>query len=173
MKLNKKILIIENFLPNLNYYLKDIHKISLYEQEEFNNKFNFKQTWPGKRSNFLHLENPFLFFLIMQNLQKIDFLKNYVVDLYLHLRREEDFHKDWIHTDVLHDYSFLIYLNKDNLNSGTYIYNEDKQIISDIKYIQNRFVIFTSSYNHMGYGHFGNNSENGRLTINGFITIKN
>jgi hypothetical protein len=172
MKLNKKILTIENFLPNLNHYLKDIHKISLYEQEEFNNKFNSKQIWPGKRSNFLHLENSFLFFLILQNLEKIDFLKKYVVDLYLHLRREDDFYKDWIHVDSPHDYSFLIYLNKNNFSSGTYIYDENKQIISDIKYIQNRFVIFNSSYNHMGYGHFGNNSENGRLTLNGFITLK-
>ena len=40
--LNKQTLIIEEFLPNLSHYLKDIYNIPLYNQEEFNNKFNLK-----------------------------------------------------------------------------------------------------------------------------------
>ena len=170
--LNKQTLIIEEFLPNLSHYLKDIYNIPLYNQEEFNNKFNLKQTWPGKRSSSLNLENKFLFFLILQNLEKVSFLKKYSLDIFLHLRREEDFLKDWIHKDTS-DYAFLIYLNPTNLNSGTYIYDENNNIISDVKYVQNRFVIYNGSYNHMGYGHYGNSPENGRLTINGFLDIKN
>lgn len=169
--LNKKIYIIENFLPDLNYYLNEIHKINLYKLDEYNSKFNLKQNWPGERSNALHLESPFLFHLILQNLkQKIDFLKHFKIDLYLHLRKEESVFKDWIHKDE-QDYSFLIYLNKTNLNSGTYLFDENNQIVSDIKYVENRFVIYNSSYNHSAYGHFGNNSQNGRLTLNGFLNI--
>jgi len=169
--LDKKILIIDNFLPNLEYYLNELHKIPLFEPNEFNLKFNSKQHFPGKRSNLLNIVNPFFFSLILQNLEKVSFLKKYSLDLYLHLRRKEDIDKDWIHQDIT-DYSFLIYLNETNSNSGTYFYDEgQKNLIADIKYVQNRFVIFNSSYNHMGYGHFGTTSENGRLTTNGFVTV--
>jgi hypothetical protein len=41
----------------------------------------------------------------------------------------------------------------------------------DAKYVQNRFIIYNGSYNHMGYGHFGESPENGRLTINGFLRV--
>ena len=69
------------------------------------------------------------------------------------------------------DYAFLIYLNETNLKSGTYLYDENHNVIADIKYVQNRFVIYSGSYNHMGYGHFGNSKENGRLTLNGFLNV--
>ena len=89
--------------------------------------------------------------------------------MYVHLRKLEDNDKDWIHKDP-EDFAFLIYLNETNLKSGTYLYDEGG-MISDIKYIQNRFFIYSGSYDHMGYGHFGNNAKNGRLTLNGFIKI--
>ena len=99
------------------------------------------------------------------------FLKKYSIDIYLHLRKKEDSLKDWIHKDIECDYAFLIYLNNTNLNSGTYLYDEENNIIVDAKYVQNRFVIYNGSYNHMGYGHFGESPENGRLTINGFLKV--
>lgn len=166
---DRKILVIENFLPNLDRYLEEIYKIDLYHEEEYNKKFNCKQKWPGERSNLLNLESPFLFFLILQNLNKVDFIKKFSLELFLHFRGKEFLNKDWIHTDSYCDYSFLIYLNKDNFDSGTYIYDNNKKMIADIKYVQNRFVIFSADYNHMGYGHFGENKKEGRLTINGFL----
>ena len=159
---------IDDFLPNLKEYLSEIYKIPMYEKEEYNKKINLKTNFPGKRSNSLFVDNKFLFFLILQNLEKVSFLKKYSLDIFLHLRRNED--KDWIHKDS-DDYSFLIYLNETNLNSGTYLYDENDNITSDIKYVQNRFVIYNGSYYHMGYGHFGNLPENGRLTLNGFLKI--
>ena len=165
----KKLLMIDNFLPYLTEYLLEIYKIPLYEPEEYK-RVNINTNWPGKRSFSLFSENKFLYFLILQNLHKVSFLKKYTLDLFLHLRREQDYSKDWIHTDN-DDYAFLIYLNKTNLNSGTYLYDENKNIISDIKYVQNRFVIYSGSYNHMGYGHFGDCPENGRLTFNGFLNL--
>jgi hypothetical protein len=169
---DKRTLVVEDFLPNLKQYLNEIYKIPLYEQKEFSNRFNLNATWPGKRSNVLNLECPFLYYIILQNLEKIFFLKKFTLNLHLHLRRDIDSEKDWIHKD-LQDYSFLIYLNNTNLNSGTYLYNESNELISDIKYVQNRFVLFNCSYSHMGYGHFGTSPENGRLTINGFIKVEN
>jgi hypothetical protein len=166
----KKFLIIENFLPNLKEYLTEIYKITLYENKEYIEKFNY-ETWPGKRSNYLFDENKFLFFLITQNLNKVYFIKKYTLKLFLHLRRQEDSLKDWIHKDLDTDYAFLIYLNDTNLNSGTFLYDEEKNMIADIKYVKNRFVIYNGSYNHMGYGHFGESPENGRLTINGFLKV--
>jgi hypothetical protein len=168
--LNKQILVIEEFLPNLKHYLTEIYKIPLYGQQEHNKKFNCKSTFPGKRSSSLYVSDKFLFFLILQNLKKISFLNKYNLDIYLHLRRQEDFFKDWIHKDTS-DYAFLIYLNATNLNSGTYLYDEEGNIVSDIRYVQNRLVIYNGSYNHMGYGHFGDSCENGRLTLNGFLNI--
>jgi hypothetical protein len=171
-KSNKQILVIEEFLPNLKHYLTEIYKIPLYEKEEISKKFNLKGNFPGKRSNSLYAGDKFLYFLILQNLEKVYFLKKYSTDIFLHLRRQTDSSKDWIHKDES-DYAFLIYLNKTNLNSGTYLYDEDNNIVSDIKYVQNRFVMYNGSYNHMGYGHFGDSHENGRLTLNGFLSIHN
>jgi hypothetical protein len=159
---DKKFLILENFLTDLKHYLPEIYKIPLFEN---------KGNWPGKRSNYLFNENKFLFFLILQNLNKVCFLKKYSLEIFLHLRRKEDSLKDWIHKDIEYDYAFLIYLNDTNLNSGTYLYDEENNMIVDAKYVQNRFVIYNGSYNHMGYGHFGEYPENGRLTINGFLKV--
>ena len=50
----KKLLIIENFLQNLGHYLPEIYKIILYNNEEFNKKFNVTVNWPGKRSESLN-----------------------------------------------------------------------------------------------------------------------
>jgi len=166
----KKFLILENFLTNLKYYLPEIYKIPLFENKEYIEKYG-NGNWPGKRSNSLFNENKFLFFLILQNLNKVCFLKKYSLEIFLHLRRKEDSLKDWIHKDMEDDYAFLIYLNDTNLNSGTYLYDEENNMIVDAKYVQNRFVIYNGSYNHMGYGHFGESPENGRLTINGFLKV--
>jgi len=169
-KIEKKLMIIENFLPNLEKFIQDIYKINLFENKKFNEKFNSNDSWPGLRSGSLFLENKFLFCLILQNLNKVCFLKKYNLDMYIHLRRQEDAIKDWTHTDS-NDFAFLIYLNNTNLSSGTYLYNDKEEVISDIKYVHNRFVIYSGSYKHKGYGHFGQSSEDGRLTVNGFLNI--
>jgi len=169
-KIEKKYMVIENFLPNLEKFIQDIHKINLLEQDKYNEKYNAKDTWSGLRSGDLFIENKFLFFLILQNLNKVCFLKKYGLKMCLHLRRQEDVMKDWIHIDP-DDFAFLIYLNNTNLSSGTYLYDDEGNVISDIKYVHNRFVIYSGSYKHMGYGHFGKSSDEGRLTINGFLNV--
>ena len=169
-----KTIVIENFLPHLKEFLNEIQNIKLYDLETFNNKFHTpkqKVTWPGLRSNSLIVENKFLFFLVLENLKKIYFLEKYSVEMFIHLRRKEDIDKDWIHKDN-DDYAFLIYLNNTNLDSGTYLYDDANNVSTDIKYVQNRFVMYNGLYSHMGYGHFGNDTNNGRLTLNGFLNLK-
>ncbi len=172
-KMNNKLILIDNFLPQLNFILPKIIETPLYELNEYKSKFPSFGHWPGKRSQSLIVENPILYAYVMETiLNKVDILKNKNFNclMFLHLRRNEDAQKDWIHTDP-HTFSALIYLNETNLNSGTKIYNDKKEETTDIKYIQNRFFMFNGNYNHMGYGHFGENSNNGRLTFNLFIDI--
>jgi len=171
--MDSKLLVIDNFLPQLDFILPKIQEVPLYELEEYNTKFNRKENWPGKRSQTLIFENPILYAYVMEVvLKKVDFLKNkkFNCEMFLHLRRNEDIDKDWIHKDR-ETFSSLIYLNKTNLNSGTKIYTDEKEETADIKYVKNRFFIYNSAYNHVGYGHFGETSSDGRLTFNLFINI--
>jgi len=169
--MDNKLLVIDNFLPQLDFILPKIQETPLYELKEYNIKFNKKESWPGKRSQTLILENPILYAYVMETvLKKADVLKNkkFNCEMFLHLRRSEDMDKDWIHKDK-DTFSSLIYLNKTNLNSGTKIYTDEKEETADIKYVQNRFVIYNGNYNHVGYGHFGKTPSDGRLTFNLFI----
>lgn len=169
--MDSKLLLIDNFLPHLDLILPKIQEVLLYESKEYNSKFNANETWPGKRSQQLIIENPILFAYVMEIfLKKVDLLKNkkFTCKMFLHLRRHEDINKDWVHKDS-HTFSSLIYLNKTNLNSGTKIYTDEKKETADLKYVQNRFVMYNGNYNHMGYGHFGESSIDGRLTFNLFI----
>ena len=52
----KKLLMIDNFLPYLTEYLLEIYKIPLYEPEEYK-RVNINTNWPGKRSYVLNLDN--------------------------------------------------------------------------------------------------------------------
>ena len=42
-------------------------------------------------------------------------------------------------------------------------------MITDVKYVQNRLVMYSGGYLHSGYGHFGATPEVGRTTINLFL----
>jgi hypothetical protein len=167
-----KCIIIDNFFERFNVIEESFKKISLYEKEEYIKKFNDIQNWPGKRSNFINIENPFLFNLFLNEFNsKINF--NFKkLSVFIHLRTIMDEKKDWIHDDVnAGQYTCLVYLSKTNLNSGTYIYSQDKEIISDIKFVQNRAFFFDARYLHSAYGHHGDDINNGRLTLNAFLTM--
>ena len=131
------ITIKENFLPNLDLYLKNIREIPVHSIEEYCKITNDHSiTFPGKRSDSLLKINPFLYCLINQELLKLNILKKYSIDLYVHLKTEKDTKKDWVHTDGNFDHTVVIYLSN-IFNSGTYFYDEDT-ITADIKYKQNR-----------------------------------
>ena len=175
----------DDILNNLNLLLPHLNKIELHSPKQHKVP---DYSWPGKRSFELSATEPFLFYLVMKSIQDLElpFLSsNIEVKMYMHLREKKDASKDFIHRDSLPttkvvdnkllptgftpDFSGLIYLNETNTNAGTYLYNEQGEIITDFKYVQNRFVIFSSAYLHKGYGHFGNSCQNGRTTLNIFI----
>lgn len=159
----------EDFFPNLNILLPEIYKIPIYTNEEYKKLTDNPSEWPGKRSAPFHESNMLLNYIIMDLLERknlIDNQRDYEVFNCLHLRTQES--NDWIHQDS-DNLAALIYLNKTNLNSGTKMYNPEGQMINDIKYVQNRCIMFDAKYYHSGYGHFGTDIYNGRLTINCFL----
>ena len=160
----------ENFFTNLDYILPELHKIKLYNKDEFNKKFD-QQQWPGLRSEPLTNYHPILTSHILDNLKHLPIFKNmkFKLNMYLHLRLPEDDANDWIHKDTNDDYAALIYLNETNLSSGTLIYDDSKNIVNDIKYVKNRLICYSANYNHKGYGYFGDSVKNGRLTLNLFM----
>ena len=91
--------------------------------------------------------------------------------MYAHVRLKKDNQNDFIHTDTANNtiYSGLIYLNKTNLDSATLFYDEKDNIIHGVKYVQDRLVIFSSAYRHMSFNNFGDDIDNGRVTLNLFF----
>ena len=58
-------IIIENFFDNFKNIKDTFKKIPLYSLKEYNKKFHKYENWPGKRSQALHDDYPFLFNLII------------------------------------------------------------------------------------------------------------
>jgi len=172
--------IVDNFFDDF-YYIKDYFKnIKLYDLNTYR-KFKdvenpTSENWPGKRSKMLHNTEPFLFALFIKTFyEKFNnpFNKQeFNVKTHIHLRLEKDNKLDWMHKDCPEHYSFLIYLSETNLNSGTALYDDNKNLITDIKFVQNRAVLFDSNYNHKAVQNHGDSVENGRLTFNGFFRLK-
>lgn len=160
---------IDNFfeLPDLIYH--ECKKVELFSMKDHPDAKSATTRWPGYRSLELGASQPLLKYFCMKYLDlnnikaKID-----LTPMYIHSRPYDENDKDFIHVDAS-EYSFLIYVSKTNLNSGTVLYNDKDEIINDFKFVQNRLVFFDSKYRHMAYGHHGENINNSRLTINGFI----
>jgi hypothetical protein len=165
-----KLIQQDNFFPNLNLILPEVKKIKLYNLEQFHKLHHGKGNWPGYRSLPINQTNPSLYLYINHLMREKKLIPKgkYSISTFLHLRLKEDDKKDWIHKDD-DDFAGLIYLSNSNPHSGTYLYDENKNIINDIKFVQNRFVMYDGSYNHMGYGHHGSSIKDGRLTLNLFI----
>ena len=89
----------------------------------------------------------------------------------VHLRLDDDNDGDFIHTDS-GDLTMIVFLAKTNLNSGLNLYNIVSDQTTHIKYVQNRAVIFNSRTPHKSHLNFGDNIDNGRLTLNAFIKFE-
>lgn len=168
--MSKRLVVVEDYFDHLNLLLPEIKKIKLYNCKQFNKKYTDQiQKWPGQRSGDLLQENPILLAYALSYFNKFSLDVNKIrVFSYVHFRGDDSLGKDWIHKDKC-DYSMLIYLNETNPDSGTYILDDNGNVISDVKYVQNRAVVYSGSHNHLAYGHFGDSPENGRLTLNFFI----
>ena len=57
----------------------------------------------------------------------------------------------------------LVYLSETNLQSGTSLYDENDKLITDVKFIQNRALIFDSRYSHAAINNHGTLSHLGAV----------
>jgi hypothetical protein len=166
-------IIIENFFDNFCTLENEFKKIPLFSINDYKNTSGV--TWPGKRSDSLFKSNIFLWQLVVKEImqksesEKLKY-KSWNAHSVIHLRLDEDNEKDFIHTDP-DDLTIIIFLSKTNLNSGLNLYNEEKQETVNIKFVQNRAVIFDSKRFHKSSLNFGENIDNGRLTLNCFINF--
>ena len=162
---------IDGFFPRLDHIMPEIKKINLYNHKDYSDKFVCDSNWPGLRSGNFAETKPIFWNYITNLLFQNNLINNglYNISAQLHLRLNEDNEKDWIHKDDEYIYSILIYLSDTNLESGTYLYDENENIINDIKFVKNRLIMFSSQYKHKGYGYYGTNIDDGRLTLNIFV----
>ena len=161
-----------NFIPYIDQvYSLCKNKISLFKVEDHPELKNQETTdsWPGKRSLNLSEVEPFLYLHLM-HLIKNNFnlvFSNYSsMDAYVHLRLKDDDAADWIHTDT--GDTMLIYLSPTNLSSGTSFYSDDEKEITTVKFVQNSVLFFNGQIKHKSISNYGENSEDGRMTINIF-----
>lgn len=163
-----------NFIPYINQvYNLCKNKIPLFEVKDHpelkDNEMMKTISWPGKRSLNLSEAEPFLYLQLMHLIEN-QFnlvLSNYSsIDAYIHLRLKEDDAEDWIHTDP--GDTILIYLSPTNLSSGTSFYSDDEQEITTVKFVQNSAVFFNGQIKHKSLSNYGENLEDGRITVNIF-----
>jgi hypothetical protein len=168
-------IIVDKFFDNFNNIKDSFKNIQLFNQEEFNKKFNDTGTWPGFRSEELYTGNPFLFNLIIKEIYskfgQLSFNnRNINVKSHIHLRLAEDNKKDWIHKDPFFA-TLMVFLSETNLKSGTCLYDENKNVTDTINFVQNRALLFDSNKYHKSLNNYGDNLQNGRLTLNCFINL--
>lgn len=176
----REVIIIDNFFEKEDFKLvqSSMKETKLYKYENHpdggknpENNFYANVPWVGKRSKLLHKERKDLFQLFWKTFcNKFDKFKGQQVNLYtyLHLRLEQDV-KDKMHRDDA-TYSFLIYLSPSKFNCGTVLYDQEDNKILDVKYVENRALLFSSGYKHKASS-FGNNKNNGRYTFNAFFRL--
>ena len=174
----RNTVVIDNFFDNFGLIEQAFKNIPLYSFDEYNkiDKRPDYIEWPGKRSFEMVGVNPFLWQLTNKEIQQksqVEQLRlgNFRMSVNVHLRLEEDDSKDFIHRDI-DDTTMIVFLSKTNLNSGLCIYDEEKQVTHDIKFIQNRAVIFDGRQYHKSKLNYGDSIDNGRLTLNCFMNYQ-
>lgn len=156
----------DNLFSNIQMVRAASLRVPLYTCAEYNQQFAREEDWPGQRSNLLSESAPELNDAIHRAVNSIPFFQQLKFHTFVHFRGADA--EDWIHQD--HEaLAGIIYINPTNVESGTRIYNQQQQIITDCKYVQNRLVMYSGGHLHQGYGHFGSDPIKGRTTINLFL----
>ena len=170
-----KSIVIDNFFEDINEIYNYVKTLETFNSKNYPNDPNVntaKIDWPGYRSNQLAGEDVWL-----TNKFGNAFRKHltglitgqFQLHMFSHLRLDEHNEADFIHSDSPHIYSMLVYLSPTNLNSGTNLYNENDEMITSFKFVQNRAVLFSSSYKHKAINNHGTDVNDGRLTLNIFM----
>ena len=164
-----------SFLPYADLTYKLCRNIPLFDYKNHpdsegadNNYF-----WPGVRSDKLIKASPFLYLNLLNqaeiNLGLDKSLYN-DIDAYISVRYDTDNDKDFIHKDSCD--TIIIYLSPTNLQSGTTLYTEDDNVLVDVSFKQNTAIYFDGDIKHKSKLNFGDNIDNGRMTINIFCWRK-
>ena len=171
-------IVIENFFDNFVNLENSFKKIPLLKYDKYPEKYKstVNEVWPGQRSLPLQVEYSFLTQLVIKEvMQKSDshnlIYKPWSINASINLRLDNDNDRDFIHSDPA-DLTMILFLAKTNLNSGLNLYDIVSDETAHIKYVQNRAVIFNSRTLHKSHLNFGNNIDNGRLTLNAFIKFE-
>ena len=177
------IIVKDNFFENFDTIEKYFKDIPLYSGNEWNKKFGGNSGggyWPGSRSQHLYETNPFLWALIAKEIkEKYSDIISWppeIIDAYTHLRLNEDNEKDFPHQDLDTRYTLMVYLSDTNLQSGTCFYQKvnqeylDHEPITTVNFVKNMAVLFSGSLYHKSKRNYGTNINNGRLTLNCFIS---
>lgn len=168
-------MIIDNFFDNFELLEPEFKKIPLYDIKNFPDRISEGVLWPGKRSVQLLNTYPFIWQLTNKELlikcgNERLINTSWKMNANIHLRLAEDDEKDYIHTDP-DDWTMIVFLSETNLKSGLSIYNNDNEETQNIKFVQNRAVIFNGRQPHKSSLNYGDNIDNGRLTLNCFINF--
>ena len=158
----------DNLFQNIQLIRMACLRVPLYQCADYNERFQRQEDWPGERSNLLSESAPDLDSAIHQAIHTIPFFQGLKFKTFVHFRGEGS--EDWVHMDQ-EPLAGIIYINPTNVESGTRIYNTDQQMITDVKYVQNRLLMYSGGYLHSGYGHFGDTPADGRTTINLFLDM--
>lgn len=139
--------------------------VPLFTESEYNQRFDRDERWPGQRSELLHQAHPELNRMIHEHIWRIPQMQTARFHCVVHFRGQDA--DDWIHQDD-EPLAGVIYINPTQLTSGTRLYTDEGEVHCDIHYVQNRLILYSGSYPHQGYGHWGHTPADGRTTINLF-----
>ena len=161
--------LVDNFFDDINYILEFTEQLEFLDINSFNFKTGETDAWPGLRTYSLDTQPP-LHALINFYVRKRFFLPDLEPAYFFHKRGNEDNSTDWIHKDAS-KLALIVYLSETNLKSGTTFYDEEKNITTDIGFVQNRAILFNGQVPHKSKLNFGD-KDNMRLTLNGFFYDK-
>jgi hypothetical protein len=174
------IIIVENIFDDPYKIIDLAKKQKFYTKEEHPIDKNIDNSWHGLRSLSLDTIDKNFFIETVNNIINKSLSKkfhNFSVNYinwdfraygYFHLMLDQVI--SGIHVDKNIVYAGVIYLNPNpTKNSGTIFYNKNEEVVQNIDNKFNKLVLYNSSILHQVADGFGDNVENGRLTLNLFI----
>jgi hypothetical protein len=160
-------ILIDNFLENPDL----IRNIALSKDYDKSNK---ETGWKGYR---IFIDNDELIYFIKNKLIDIDDkFKNITLEVFFHYtlddtKNETNFEKNRLHKDKTL-WAGVIYLTPNPpKNSGTTLHDDNGKLEDIIDNVYNRFIFYNGNVIHGLQDTFGDNINNGRLTITMFANI--
>ena len=90
-------MVIDNFFDDFHNIEHHFKTIKLHTLAQYRKQFDKNSNWPGRRSDYLHRVEPFLYNLYNKEFKKFELKGRYKVDSFVHLRESKK--DDWPHRD--------------------------------------------------------------------------